>query len=237
MGFAGHALPAPIGIETDHRLAFATALRGDEHYTVGCLCTIDGCRGGILQHVDALDVCRVERCDVTAHTVDEVERSAVAYGTEATDLHLHARTRLTRGRGDVHTRRLSLHGLQWVVGVEFLDVLALHLCRSAGEEFLLLDTVTYYDDLFESLVVLLKDNVEFRTSHLHFLCSEADVAEDEGLADSRIDGIVAIDVGNRAHSGTLHKNVGADNRFAVSLRSHHTRDCDRPALGPCQGRR
>ena len=71
---AGKCLPANISVVGNLAGTFFSALGGNENHTVGSLRTVDGSRGCILQHVDALDIGRVEGGDVTGHTVDKVER-------------------------------------------------------------------------------------------------------------------------------------------------------------------
>ena len=54
--FLGHDVGSHISAVLDVRMTFLSALRRNDDDTVGSLGTIDGCGGGISQHVDALDV-------------------------------------------------------------------------------------------------------------------------------------------------------------------------------------
>ncbi len=74
MGFAWSRLPAKISVKGNFGLALTALACSDEHHTVGCLRTIDGCRGCVLEHIDALDVGGIERRDVSAYTVNQIER-------------------------------------------------------------------------------------------------------------------------------------------------------------------
>ena len=69
-------LPAVREIVVDLCLAHLTLLGGYENYTVGSTGTIDGTRSSILQHLDTLDITRVEIVETTLdrHTVYDVER-------------------------------------------------------------------------------------------------------------------------------------------------------------------
>ena len=87
---AGHVLPTVIGIETDLCLTLTTIFGGHEHHTIGSLSTIDGSRGGILQHIDTLDIGRIQSRDVATNTIDQIEGTGTAYGTETTNLNLPA---------------------------------------------------------------------------------------------------------------------------------------------------
>ena len=126
----GLKLEGVLGGEGEAGLAHGTLLGGDEQHTVGTGCTIDGCRGGILQHLDTLDVIGVEGehlCEVflvggvevegivdvgrVGHTVDDDERVGIAVecgGTTDADIALG--TGVTGG-DDVHTAELSLQRL------------------------------------------------------------------------------------------------------------------------------
>ena len=91
---AAHGLPAYIPVVRDLACAFLSALCRDENHAVGSLRAVDGGRGGILEHVDAFDVGRVEVGDVTGDAVDEIERLRVAHGAEAADGDAHGRAGL-----------------------------------------------------------------------------------------------------------------------------------------------
>ena len=52
--------PAYETVVCNGDLALLALLGGDEDYTVGGTCTVDGCGRGVLQHVDALDVVGVD---------------------------------------------------------------------------------------------------------------------------------------------------------------------------------
>ena len=93
-------LPTLVSIEADHGTAVLTALRGNEHHTVGRLRTIDGGRGSVLQHVDALDVGRIERSDVATDAVYNIKRRRGTGGADTTDVDLESLTGLSRLRGD-----------------------------------------------------------------------------------------------------------------------------------------
>ena len=82
IGSAGHitllpcTLPAVRKIIVNLRLAYLTLLGGNEYYTIGSTGTIDSTRSSILQHLDTLDITRVEIVETTLdrHAVYDVER-------------------------------------------------------------------------------------------------------------------------------------------------------------------
>ena len=83
-------LPAVREVVVHVYSALLAALGGDEDDTVGSTCTVDGARGSVLQHLDALDVARVQIVDAAldGHTINDVERVAVVDGSDTTDTNL-----------------------------------------------------------------------------------------------------------------------------------------------------
>ena len=93
------------------RAAFACAACGDDDDTVGASCTVDGRCRAVLEHVDALDVLRVDVADVgTGHTVDDYERSlASREGVGASEQDFIFGCGIgTRGVHDLQTGHLAL---------------------------------------------------------------------------------------------------------------------------------
>ena len=87
--------PADSTIVTEFNLTSLTLLGGHEDHTVSSTCTVDGSRSSILQHVDALDIVRVDAVKATTcHTVNHIERSVVTDGALTTDVHIVSFTRL-----------------------------------------------------------------------------------------------------------------------------------------------
>ena len=92
----GVGLYGNAGVEVNLNLAFLTLLGGDDDHTVGSTRTVDTGRGGILQHLDALDVVTIQfvHARLRGHTVDDVQRVVVVQRTHTTDANLGS----TRGR-------------------------------------------------------------------------------------------------------------------------------------------
>ena len=84
-------LVAERSIEVHLGLALRTALGCNDDNTIGTTGTIDGCRGSILQHVDALDFARSDVADrAYRETVNDVEwRVVLRKGTATTHANLH----------------------------------------------------------------------------------------------------------------------------------------------------
>ena len=174
-----YVLHAKVAVERNHSLAFLALLGGHQYYAVGSLRTVDSGRSGILQDIDALDIGGVQVGNISTHAIDKVQRFCITYGTQTTDAHLEAFTRLTGSGGDVYTRRLSLHGLQGVGGVQFGNLVTFHLNGSTRHQFFLLYAVTYNHDFVQHLIVFLQHHVDGRSAaHLDGLRYKANVRED-----------------------------------------------------------
>ena len=148
-----------VSIVADLELTFLTLLGGNEDNTISSGRTIDGTRSGILQNVDTFDVGRVQVVDVTCYTVNNIKRSGVAVSTGTTDRNLETITWLTRVGLDVNTRSLALESTQCLSGVQFSDIFTLYFYSSTCNEFLLLDTVTYYYHFVQTFGIFLQCNL------------------------------------------------------------------------------
>ena len=229
LGHLVHVLPTHVTVVAHLYSSFLTLLGGDENHTVSSRRTVDGSRGSVLQHVDTLDVGRVQRVDVAAgHTVDDVDRSGAAVRTCTTDVDFESVTRLTRSCLDGDTRCLALQCAEGLGGVQLGDVLTFHFQCSTGDQLLLLDTVTYDHHFLQCLVVFLKSNSQRAlVSNDDFLRRVTDVADDQRCAGLHIEREITVEIGNRTitctllhHRGSDHRAHGVDNstcHFAVLL--------------------
>ena len=187
-------LPTLVSVEADHGTAVLTALRGDEHHAVGRLRTIDGGRGSVLQHVDALDVGRIERSDVAADAVYNIKRRRGTGGADTTDIDLESLTGLSRLRDDGHAGGLPLQCLQRIGGVELGHVVALDLKGGAGDEFFLLHTVADDHDIVERVGLFGKLNGKVVACHLHFLLHKTNVGDEKRLTVIGLQGEVSVEI-------------------------------------------
>ena len=151
--------PTYVGIVRYLDLTLLTLLGSYKDNTIGSSRTVNGTGCGILQNVDTLDVGRVQVVDITCYTINNIKRSCVAVGTGTTDRNLKAITRLTGSRLNVYTRSLALQSAQHLSGIHLLNIITLHLNGRTGNELLLLNTITYDNNFFESLVVCLHCDV------------------------------------------------------------------------------
>ena len=215
-----HILPTHIGIISYLYFTHFTLLGCYKDYTISSSRTVDGTGCGILQYVDTLDVGRVQCIDVTTrNSINHIKRSGRAVGTGTTDRNLKAITRLTRSRLNVNTRSLALQSAQHLSGIHLLNIITLHLDGSTGNELLLLNTITYDNDFFESLVVCLHCDVKIRLiTYNDFLLLVTDISNNNSSTRLYVQGEVTIQVGNSTISGItfLYYTCTDDRTFCVT---------------------
>ena len=195
--------PTDVTVVRHLDLTSLTLLGGHEDHTVSSSRTVDGAGCSVLQHVDTLDVGRVQVVDITTgHTVDNVKRSGVTIGTSTTDSHLKAITGLTRYGLNRHTRALALESAEHLCGVHLGDVLTLHLNSSTSDQLLLLDTITYDNHFVKNGIVVLHRDVEMiLIANGNLLSLVTDETDNEGCTGFNIDREVTVEVSNHTVTG------------------------------------
>ena len=206
--------PTHVAVVAHLDLTSLTLLSGHEDHTIGSSRTVDGAGCSVLQHVNTLDVGRVQVVDVTTgHTVDNVQRLRVTIGTSTTDRHLKAVTRLARYGLDGYTRALALKSAENLSGVQLCDVFTLYLNSSTSDQLLLLDTVTYDNHFVEQSVVFLKsDVVSTLVTNLDFLSLKADVRNNNRSTGIHVEREVTVEIGYNTVRGTFFCYTGSDDR-------------------------
>ena len=209
-----YVLPAHVSVVTYLYLAFLTLLGGDEDHTICSRRTIDSSRSSILEHVDTLDVGRVEGVDVAAsHTVDDVDRIGAAVGTCTTDIDLESIARLTGIGLDGHTRSLALESAEHLCGVEFGNVLTLHLQSGTSDEFFLLHAITHDHNFIEHVGVFGEGDAESAlVAHRNFLCGVTNVGNHKHSTRLHIESELTVEVGNRSVAGAFLHDGSPDDR-------------------------
>ena len=215
-------LPTHIAVEANHGTAFLTTLGSNQNHTIGRLRTIDGSRCRILQHINAFDIGRIQRSDVTTYTINDVKRIRTTHGAHTTDVYLQTGTRLTGCRNDAHTRSLSLERLKRIGSVQLGDVITLHVDIGTRHQLFLLNTITHDDDLIKRLLILIQGYVDYRTCDLHLLGDKAQVRNFECLSILCFNGKVTIQVSNGTRLCTLHHDTCTNQWFIVTARDNST---------------
>ena len=199
-------------------VAFLGLLGGDQDHAAGSrLGAVDGCRGGILEHDDALDVvergngCPRHAVDYPKHVV-AVARALAAYhdagrsgGVAAVRLNGHARyLALHHALGAGHRAHGKLGGVAYHA----------HRCRQV---FLLgLCTIANGYNLVEHLAVVGHGDVEVAAS----CCCHGFVANgcDHQLAPCRsVEGELAVDVGGYSQGRSCDFDRGSNDRFSFRV--------------------
>ena len=211
------------GVEVDTHLAVLTLLRGDDDHTVGGARTVDRCRGGILQHLNRLNVVSVQlvHTGLRGHTVDDIKRVVVVQRTVTTDTHGSGTRGITVGR-DVHARHTTLHGLDGVVFILLSQLRSVDHRDSAGQVGLALGLVTGHHHFVQLCGVVFHGHLHAGgCSHLLFL--ETDVREDEDGSWLHLQLEVTVEVGDGSVGRAFLHDGSTDNGLASDI-DHGT--CD-----------
>ena len=232
------ALPAVREVVVDGSLAQLTLLGGHENDAIGSTGTVDGSRGSVLQHLDALDVGGIYALHavlVGRHAVDDIQGFGTVDGSDTADADHRFGTRLTRGRRHLHT---GGHALQGVLGAQTrltVQVVGTHLGDGGRHDALLLDAVADDDDVVQHLSIfahhdghalrgfqLLSDIADKTNGNR---CTRAHVNSETAVevGDGAVLGITLFDDGSTNDGLTLV--VGHSAQDALGFRSHRHHQC------------
>ena len=108
-----HVFHLREGVVGDRRFAGFGRFGGDDDDAVGAACAVDGCRGGVLQHVDRLDVVDRNVGDALhGESIDDIERRIVLRdGPSSAHAYLYICVGRSVGRGDLYAGHASGEGL------------------------------------------------------------------------------------------------------------------------------
>ena len=144
------------GIEVYLHFTLLTFLRGNDNHTIGSTRTVDTGRGGILQHLNRLDIIAIQlmHTSLRGYTVNDVQRVVVVQRSDTTNANGGSTRRITIGR-DVHTRHTTLHGLDGVVLVLLSQIRGTHRRDGTRQVGLALAGITcYHHFLYHQCVIL-----------------------------------------------------------------------------------
>ena len=146
---------------------------GLNHYnTVSTARTVDSCRRSVLQHLDALNILRVDTLEtcLANDAVNYVQRVvALVYRACTTHTNLHRTARNAR-RHYLHTRHTTVEGVLNTCYRLVLKRLAIHDGYRTCQVGLLHCTVTDNDNVAQHLGILMKSNVKgLLACYRHFL--------------------------------------------------------------------
>ena len=186
LGFVENLAGGPIGGEIDLRPALHALLGRDDDDAVGAAGAVNSRRRSILQHVDGLDVGRIQRHGhrtLGRETVDDIKRSVALRQRVVTangDIRLGAD--LSVGAGDHHAGDFARNGPVEIRVGGFQQLVHLDLADRPGKVPPRHRSVAHAHDLdgIECQFVLLKHHIHLRLPrHLHRLGPIAEVGEDQ----------------------------------------------------------
>ena len=160
--FLGDLAPTKGGVITDIVLAVGAFLGSDDDHTVGTTRTIDSGSRNVLQHLDALNIRRIQerqrikrsitglgtstgggRIIIDDETINHVEGFVTTRDTiTTTDADDAGSTRLTRGLCDVQTSHSTLQGTLYGI-VLLAEHISIYRRDATGEFQTLLGTITH----------------------------------------------------------------------------------------------
>ena len=213
---AGRADEAHLGIKNDLGLLEGVALlRRDEDDTIGGTGAVDGGRSRILEDLDALDVVRVQVGDITLHAVDQAERIlALVDGRTAADEETRRGTgQVVVGR-DAQAGDLALEGVADRRDRRVHQLFTVHFGDGGGQGLAGLGAVTDDHDVVQQVFIHLQGHIDDSgTADALLLVLIADEGVDQRLARFHLDGIAAVQVGDRTGLLALDEDAGAGERF------------------------
>ena len=208
----------PIALETDRSGTFRTTFGGHDHHAVGATGAVQGAGGGVLDDGHRLDVVGVQCVDVTVvrHAVHHVERGGVGVeGTETTDAHGCAGTRLSGTGGRLDTGCQAVEGFRHVGDGTFLNLLGLDGLGRTRKGLFLRGTIGDHEHVLQEFGIGCQDDVDDRTAlDGHFLCLIADGAENERRARRNRQDICTVRIGRGTCHGTFQLDGGEGNAFS-----------------------
>ena len=216
----GDLAEAGLHAGVDARGAPLAGLGRDEDDAGVAAGAVNGCRRGVFQYFDALDVLIVEGgILLCGDAVDDIQRGrAAGDGADAADDDVRAAARRAAGAGDADAGRMALEGLDRIIGGA-----AVHLVHPDGsdggtDEFPGSGAVPDDDDLVEGLPVERKDHVDDGVvpgPGLLLQVSEAGKAE-QGPRGGR-NAVAAVEVRGHAFPRAADEDGRAEERRPVFI--------------------
>ena len=143
-----------IGIKIHGRFSFFTSLGGDNYDPIRTGRTVNSCRGGILQHIHAFNIRRIDLTVTTRNTIDNKKRCiATVNRTRTTKQDFHILTHLTACFRNIQTCHFSLQSLHHIVSRGNHHIGILHRSHGTCEVAFLHRTITDNHHFIKQLVI------------------------------------------------------------------------------------
>ena len=241
---APYFLVAVVAVDADLRFLLLAALGRDEHDAVAGAGAVDGCRCGVFQDFDGLDVRWVQvgqgvdllaahanlrvAARIDGDTVHYVQRLVAGRNRRgAAHADGYRRAGRTRGGRDLYAGGLALQRLVHTGDRQTGDLLGGNLGYRARQFFAALGAVADYHDVFQrDRLGFQRDGVGRGRAEGHFFRGIARVADHQGGRVGRgLQLEAAVNVGNGPGTRPFYQDRGADERLGFFV---HDLTCDRP---------
>ena len=205
-------------IQRNLRHACLALLGVDDDNAVGCAATVDGCRGGILENLDVVDIVRRQIVDVSyRYTVNHIERTVAAVErcrSAYTDG--WRRPWLAIGLTNMQTGSLSLHALQGVDDGTCLKVFRRYRRNSRCNILSLDGTVANGHHFVKRIGVFLHGNFH-AIDGLQRHCLETNVGKSEPRSVLHIERKLPIHIGCCTFVCSFYLHRSSNNRLILRV--------------------
>ena len=220
-----HGVHTHMSVEANLGDTFLALLGADDDDAIGCTRTVDGCRRGILEHLDALDVICTQIVDIgKRHSIDHVERvvrTVERSGTAYTDG--GRRTRLSVGLRDLQACSLALHTRNCAHDGAGFEVLGRYGRNGCGHILAPYRSITDYHYLVQVGALLFEHHLHVCLG-FHLLSGVADVRYSQRGSFGDSEGELSVNISYSTIACTNFKDRGPYDRLIVRI-GHHTIHC------------
>ena len=232
-----YALDTPRSIHLNLRLTNLPLSGGNDNDTIGTTRTVNGSSGCILQHLNLLDIIRIDhrqrRSLLIITTGSLTARGAVGVSTirytindiqglrtggkrvGATYCDADTSTRRAVALLHIDTSNLSLHAVSHIWRTTCHEILALDLGDRAAEVAFLHRTIAYHDNLFHHGGILHKGNLDLcltlHINHLGLIPNHRHLNKELPLRHR--EGEVSFQICHRSNGSTRHLDAGTNQRL------------------------
>ena len=201
--FACRRIDRPVGRERDLGFLVFTFLGGNQHDTIGCLCSVNRSRSRILQYRYAFHIGRIDHVGIHLHTIDQYQGSGRVYRCSTTNVEPVSFARRTVVGGNVQVTDHTLQSLAKIGDRATLQCLCRNTGYGSGEVGFLLCTITHHHDFVQGFAVLFQGDLQTGLcGNGHDLCFHSNKGDLKLLSLFRFNREVTIHIGDCSTSGS-----------------------------------
>ena len=210
--FACGGIDRPVGRERDLRFLVFTLLGRNQHYAIGCLCSVD--RGGsrIFQYRNTFHIGRVNHIGIHLHTVDQHQGAGRVDGGSTTDIESVSFARCTVIGRNIQVTDHTLQSLAEVRDRTAFECLRRNTGYDSGQIRFLLRTITHHHYFVQCFGIFFEGDLQMGLSGNGYdLCFHPDKGDFKLFTLICINREVTFDVGNSSPTGStfdLHRSSG-----------------------------